>query len=77
MRDTKKATSLTPPNRRLKQYGARRREGFRSAIISKSAVFELWMLYFQRIPLKIPFKTNKHELIGPKGLENIICTMIH
>ena len=36
-RYTETATSLTPPSapkRRLKQYGARRREGCRSAIIS-------------------------------------------
>ena len=43
-----------------------------------SAVFKLWMLYFQRITLKIIclFKTNKHGLIDLKGAENIICTMM-
>ena len=45
---------------------------------TESAVFKLWMLYFQRITLKIIclFNTNKHELIDTKGPENIICTMM-
>ena len=81
MRDTEKATSLTPPSRRLKQYGDRRRVGCRSAIIShqtESAVFKRLMLYLQRITLKniCLFKTNKHELVDPKGPENIIYTMM-
>ena len=45
---------------------------------TESAVFKLWMLYFQRITLKIIwlFKTNKHERIDSKGSENIICAMM-
>ena len=47
-------------------------------LIKQSVVFKLWMLYFQRITLKIIclFKRNKHELIDPKGPENITCTMM-
>ena len=36
------------------------------------------MLYFQSITLNIIclFKKSKHELIDPKGPENVICTMM-
>ena len=63
---TEKATSLTPPPPQS-PASSMGLGGVRDVALP---------LCSQTLKIMCLFKTNKHELIDPKGPENIICTMM-
>ena len=85
MRDTEQAASLTPQIAGLSSLGL---SDAKDVILLLSLINRLYsnrVCCFQILDAVFPkdhfkiiclFKTNKHELIDPKGPENIICTMM-